>query len=223
MGTDSTPATPADAAAPSDQDQVKPPASSAKFRYGVKTSLSLTLAYLIPMAIGWPQPQTAATTVMLIAATGLLSESLQKGVSRILGTVAGAIIGLSLIALFPQDRMIYLLAVSITVSTIIYLYNAYQGDSTVFMLTAVVTLMVFNGGDAEGAFPSKDAEIALRMAKAQSSDAFAFASDRAIQFHGGFGFTYECDAQLFLRRALWCQSQYGDALHHRKHLADLIL
>ena len=152
MGSDSTPATPTDAAAPSDQDPVKPPASSTKFRYGVKTSLSLTLAYLIPMAIGWPQPQTAATTVMLIAATGLLSESLQKGVSRILGTVAGAIIGLSLIALFPQDRMIYLLAVSITVSTVIYLYNAYQGDSTVFMLTAVVTLMVFNGGDAEGAF-----------------------------------------------------------------------
>ncbi|MEM8661887.1 MAG: FUSC family protein, partial [Pseudomonadota bacterium] len=35
---------------------------------------------------------------------------------------------------------------------IAYLYNAYQGDSTLFMLTAVVTLMVFNGGDAEGAF-----------------------------------------------------------------------
>ena len=71
---------------------------------------------------------------------------------RVLGTVAGAIIGLSLIALFPQERMTYLLVVSLVVSTIIYLYNAYQRDSTVFMLTAVVTLMVFNGGDAEGAF-----------------------------------------------------------------------
>jgi hypothetical protein len=48
--------------------------------------------------------------------------------------------------------MTYLLAASIAVSIVIYLYNAYQGDSTVFMLTAVVTLMVFNGGDAEGAF-----------------------------------------------------------------------
>ena len=124
----------------------------ARFRYAVKTSLSLTLAYLIPMALGWPQPQTAATTVMLIAATGLLSDSLQKGVLRVLGTVAGAVLGLGLIALFPQERMVYLLAASTTVAIIIYLYNAYQGDSTVFMLTAVVTLMVFNGGDAEGAF-----------------------------------------------------------------------
>ena len=48
--------------------------------------------------------------------------------------------------------MTYLLIVSLVVSAIIYLYNAYQGDSTLFMLTAVVTMMVFNGGDAEGAF-----------------------------------------------------------------------
>ena len=123
-----------------------------KFRFATKTALSLTLAYLIPMAMGWPQPQTAATTVMLIAATGMVSESLQKGVLRVLGTVVGAVIGLSLIALFPQDRMVYLLAVSTVVSIIIYLYNAYQGDSTLFMLAAVVTMMVFNGGDAEGAF-----------------------------------------------------------------------
>ena len=67
------------------------------------------------------------------------------------------------------------------------------------------------------------AEAALRMAKAHGSDAFAYAGDRAIQFHGAFGFTYECDAQLFLRRALWCQYQFGDALHHRKHLANLLL
>lgn len=66
-------------------------------------------------------------------------------------------------------------------------------------------------------------EVALRMAKAESSDAFAFAGDRAIQFHGAVGFTYECDAQLYLRRALWNQYQYGDSLHHRKRLAELML
>lgn len=69
---------------------------------------------------------------------------------------------------------------------------------------------------------TQHAEVALRMAKAHGSDAFAYAGDRAIQFHGAFGFTYECDAQLFLRRALWCQYQFGDALHHRKHLAGLL-
>ena len=66
-------------------------------------------------------------------------------------------------------------------------------------------------------------EVAVRMAKAQAADAFAFASDRAIQFHGAFGFTYECDAQLYRRRALWCEQQHGDGAHHRKHLAELLL
>ena len=121
-----------------------------RVQYAVRTALALMLAYIIPMAMAWPQPQTSATTVMLIAASGLLSESLQKGVARVLGTVAGAVIGLSLIAIFPQDRMAYLITVSLVVAFIIYLYGAYQGDKTLFMLTSVVTLMVFHGGDAEG-------------------------------------------------------------------------
>jgi alkylation response protein AidB-like acyl-CoA dehydrogenase len=68
-----------------------------------------------------------------------------------------------------------------------------------------------------------DAEAALRMAKTEACDTFAFAGDRAIQFHGGFGFTYECDAQLYLRRSLWLQYWFGDGAHHRKRLADLLL
>ena len=69
----------------------------------------------------------------------------------------------------------------------------------------------------------RDAEIACRMAKAQASDALCYAGDRAVQFHGGMGFTYECDAQLYIRRAQWAQQQFGDAYHHRKRLAPLLL
>ncbi len=77
------------------------------------------------------------------------------------------------------------------------------------------TVVDESGGEA--------ADRALRMAKAQGSEAFAYAGDRAVQFHGGFGFTYECDAQLFLRRALWCQHQFGDERHHRQLLAPALL
>ncbi|MEM7001465.1 MAG: acyl-CoA dehydrogenase family protein [Pseudomonadota bacterium] len=67
------------------------------------------------------------------------------------------------------------------------------------------------------------ADTALRMAKAHCSEAFAYAGDRAVQFHGGFGFTYDCDAQLYLRRAIWAQHQYGDERHHRQLLAPALL
>ena len=66
-------------------------------------------------------------------------------------------------------------------------------------------------------------EIATRMAKAQADQAASFAADRSIQFHGGFGFTYDCDAQLYRRRAIFHASQYGDARYHKKKLADLLL
>lgn len=69
----------------------------------------------------------------------------------------------------------------------------------------------------------RDAEVACRMAKAQATDTLCYAGDRAVQFHGGMGFTWECDAQLYIRRAQWSQQQFGDARHHRKRLAGLLL
>ncbi|MEM6580377.1 MAG: acyl-CoA dehydrogenase family protein [Pseudomonadota bacterium] len=70
---------------------------------------------------------------------------------------------------------------------------------------------------------SRDAEIACRMAKADATETLLYAGDRAVQFHGGMGFTYECDAQLYIRRAQWTRQQFGDAQHHRKRLASLLL
>ncbi|MEP0201485.1 MAG: acyl-CoA dehydrogenase family protein [Halioglobus sp.] len=68
----------------------------------------------------------------------------------------------------------------------------------------------------------KDAEIACRMAKAQATDTLTHAGDRAVQFHGGMGFTYECDASLYIRRGQWSQQQFGDAQSHRLRLAELL-
>jgi alkylation response protein AidB-like acyl-CoA dehydrogenase len=84
--------------------------------------------------------------------------------------------------------------------------------------------LIYHAATVTGDAPlDADAEIACRMAKAQATDALTFAGDRAVQFHGGMGFTYECDAQLYIRRAQWAQQQFGDAYHHRKRLASLLL
>jgi len=67
------------------------------------------------------------------------------------------------------------------------------------------------------------AVVATHMAKAQAGDAFTEVADRSIQFHGAIGFTYECHAQLFFRRARWGEATFGDAGHHRRILSDLVL
>ena len=84
--------------------------------------------------------------------------------------------------------------------------------------------LVYHASSEIGEGPlSPDAEVACRMAKAQASDTIQYAGDRSVQFHGGFGFTWECDSSLFIRRAAWSQQQFGDAMHHRKRLAPLLL
>jgi alkylation response protein AidB-like acyl-CoA dehydrogenase len=67
------------------------------------------------------------------------------------------------------------------------------------------------------------AEVAAHMAKSAASDAAAFISDRAIQLHGGIGFTWEYGLHIFFKRNLHNQALLGDGVHHRKILADLLI
>jgi len=65
-------------------------------------------------------------------------------------------------------------------------------------------------------------EVATRMAAVGAGRALSFAADRAIQFHGGFGFTYDCDAQLYRRRAIFHDSLFGNRRWHKQKLAALL-
>ena len=68
-----------------------------------------------------------------------------------------------------------------------------------------------------------EASLLARMAKAAASEAYPFAGSRAVQFHGGYGFTEECDAHLYLRRALASRPALGDAREHRTAIAASLL
>jgi len=125
---------------------------SDKLKFAIKTSLAMTLAYLIPFSLGWEQAQTAVITIMLIAVAGPVTESISKGLLRVVGTVIGAVIGMTLIALFPQDRELYLIVLSLFVTFTLYLTRAYKGDNTIFMLTAVTMMMVFKNGEVDDVF-----------------------------------------------------------------------
>ena len=68
-----------------------------------------------------------------------------------------------------------------------------------------------------------DAETLGRMAKAKACDVYVFAASRAVQLHGGFGFTLDCDAHLYLKRAQTTRPTFGDAMHQRSWLAEKLL
>jgi alkylation response protein AidB-like acyl-CoA dehydrogenase len=67
----------------------------------------------------------------------------------------------------------------------------------------------------------EDAPLAASRAKAYASEAFARIGLDAIQLHGGIGYTWEYDAQLYLKRARWARPMFGDADYHYERVASL--
>jgi alkylation response protein AidB-like acyl-CoA dehydrogenase len=68
---------------------------------------------------------------------------------------------------------------------------------------------------------AEDAALAVSRAKAYCSDAFAQAGILGVQLHGGVGYTWEYDIQLYLKRAKWVRPVFGDADYHYERVARL--
>ncbi len=71
--------------------------------------------------------------------------------------------------------------------------------------------------DADGA---DDAALASAHAKAIAGDAYRFVTARAIQVHGGIGFTWEHDLHLYFKRAQSDEVTFGDATYSRELAAQ---
>jgi alkylation response protein AidB-like acyl-CoA dehydrogenase len=67
-----------------------------------------------------------------------------------------------------------------------------------------------------------EAPLAVSMAKAYASDAYRKVAGAGIQLHGGIGFTWEHDLQLYFKRAKASEVAFGDAGYHRERVAALI-
>ncbi|WP_197517879.1 acyl-CoA dehydrogenase family protein [Mycobacterium sp. E796] len=67
-----------------------------------------------------------------------------------------------------------------------------------------------------------DGALAASVAKAWCSAAYTKASKENIQFHGGIGYTWECDAHLYLRRATASDVNLGAPAVHRRRIAELV-
>ena len=65
-----------------------------------------------------------------------------------------------------------------------------------------------------------DASRSSSTAKAYASDAAVEAARVSLQVHGAIGYTWECDLQLFLKRAWALSESWGSAADHRRLVLD---
>jgi len=59
------------------------------------------------------------------------------------------------------------------------------------------------------------------MAKASLSDIYARSTNRAVQMHGGIGFTWEHDIHFWFKRARCNEVAFGGPAFHRERVAIL--
>ncbi len=67
------------------------------------------------------------------------------------------------------------------------------------------------------------AKLAVSVAKAHCSDAAREVGNRGVQLHGGIGFTWEHNMQLYYKRAKASEIMFGDANHHREEVARKVV
>jgi len=66
-----------------------------------------------------------------------------------------------------------------------------------------------------------DAARAAAIAKAHTTDRAVEIARAAVELHGGLGFTWECDVQIWFKRAMFDRSFLGTPEHHRARSAAL--
>lgn len=64
--------------------------------------------------------------------------------------------------------------------------------------------------------------LGASMAKAAASDCQRLLCKDGIQIHGGMGYTWESDVQLFVKRAMTLEPLFGTGAQHRQRIADLL-
>jgi alkylation response protein AidB-like acyl-CoA dehydrogenase len=67
----------------------------------------------------------------------------------------------------------------------------------------------------------REAARAAAMAKASLGDVYSRTARRSVEMHGGIGFTWEFDLQLWFKRAHVNEVAFGDPAFHRERVAQL--
>ncbi|MGV0696967.1 acyl-CoA dehydrogenase family protein [Mycolicibacter sinensis] len=69
-------------------------------------------------------------------------------------------------------------------------------------------------------FDGSEADVAVAMAKSYACGGAVEVVGKALQLHGGIGYTWESGIHVYLKRAVFNRSLFGSPAAHRRHLAQ---
>jgi len=135
---------------------------SHRAREAIKTALAMTLAYGIALTLNWDKPIWAAFAVAVIS-LATVGQSLNKGIQRLLGTLLGAVVSLTLLALFPQDRWEFMTVLIAFVGFCAYMMGGNK-HQYFWNVGGFVTLII-----AMGSIPATDNAFQLAVLRTQET------------------------------------------------------
>jgi len=118
---------------------------STRCQEAIKAGLAMAIAYGIALSMNWPKPHWAGIAVAMVSLS-TVGQSLNKGVMRLLGTLVGAAVALTIIALFPQARWALVAVLSVYVGICTYMLTGKKWQYAWFV-SAFVCLVIAASAD----------------------------------------------------------------------------
>jgi uncharacterized membrane protein YccC len=113
---------------------------STRAKEAIKVGLAMVIVYAIAMQMGWDKPYWAGFTVVTISVLSA-GVSLSRGIMRTMGTLVGAVAGLAIMSLFPQERWWLMVCVSLYVGFCTYMLTG-KRQSYFWFLAAFTCLII---------------------------------------------------------------------------------
>jgi uncharacterized membrane protein YccC len=127
-------------------------ALSQSAKESIKTALAMTIAYGVALQMGWERPYWAGFAVAFVS-LATVGQSLNKATLRLVGTVVGAIMALTLIGLFAQQRWLFMLFLSVWLGLCTYMNTGNRHQYFWFVAGFVSVIIAADGGASANPFP----------------------------------------------------------------------
>ena len=127
----------------------------------IKTALAMTIAYGVGLQMGWDRPYWAGFAVAFIS-LATVGQSLNKGILRLVGTVMGAVMALLIIALFAQQRWLFIFFLSLWCALCTYMM-AGPRHSYFWFVAGFVSLIICADGMSDASKPFTIAMLRLQQ------------------------------------------------------------
>ncbi|MFB9143300.1 FUSC family protein [Vibrio artabrorum] len=119
---------------------------SASTKEAIKAALAIVISICMALWFQWEKPYWAAIAVAVMALNESFAHSINKGHNRIMGTLLGTGYAFFLIAMFSQDRFLFLMFFTLFLALCIFMSSDDKYGYVFSIGFAVCSIIAFMGG-----------------------------------------------------------------------------